>query len=106
MARQPTIALHALNAAALAEFRLITRLGLVERVDGPGKPKTDGELSAHVLDIASLLPAGNVAIVLRACDGNSKSAPATTATNAQRRADEPLLHGAPLRIGVYEIAFH
>ena len=36
--------------AALDEIALITRLRLAAKVDGPGKPKTDGRLSTHVLD--------------------------------------------------------
>src|SRR5690606_21473864 len=43
--------------AALDEIALITRLRLAGRVDGPGKPKTDGRLSTHVLDNVSGKPA-------------------------------------------------
>ena len=39
--------------AALDEIALITRLRLVGKVDGPGKPKTEGRLSTHVLDNVS-----------------------------------------------------
>src|SRR5438552_3743402 len=41
------------QVAALQEIGHITRLRLVETVDGPGRPKTEGRLSTHVLDTVS-----------------------------------------------------
>ncbi len=38
------------RAAALAEIGHITRLRLVDRISGPGRPQTTGHLSTHVLD--------------------------------------------------------
>ena len=45
---------------ALDEIGLITRLRLVGKLDGPGKPKVDGRLSTHVLDTLSGAPARGV----------------------------------------------
>src|SRR5262245_33136960 len=92
--------------AALAEIGHITRLRLVAAIDGPGKPKTDGRLSTHVLDVVAGRPAAGVHIVLREIGASARSVLAEAVTNADGRTDAPLLSGAPLRIGRYEIAFH
>lgn len=94
------------RAAALAEIGHITRLRLVEAVDGPGRPKTDGRLSTHVLDTAAGRPAAGVRIVLMEIGASAHGILAETVTNADGRTDAPLLSGGPLRIGSYEIAFH
>jgi 2-oxo-4-hydroxy-4-carboxy-5-ureidoimidazoline decarboxylase len=91
---------------ALAEIGHITRLRLVAAVDGPGKPKTDGRLSTHVLDTVAGKPAAGVRLVLREIGASAESVLREAVTNADGRTDEPLLSGAPLRIGRYEIAFH
>jgi 2-oxo-4-hydroxy-4-carboxy-5-ureidoimidazoline decarboxylase len=91
---------------ALQEIGYITRLRLVETVDGPGKPKTDGRLSTHVLDITRGKPAGGVAVELRELGRSASALLRTAVTNADGRTDEPLLSGAPLRIGRYELSFH
>jgi 2-oxo-4-hydroxy-4-carboxy-5-ureidoimidazoline decarboxylase len=93
-------------ATALAEIGHITRLRLVEAIDGPGKPKTDGRLSTHVLDTAAGRPAAGVRVVLTARGRTRSDVVREAVTNADGRTDQPLLGGAPLRIGVYEIAFH
>jgi 2-oxo-4-hydroxy-4-carboxy-5-ureidoimidazoline decarboxylase len=92
-------------AAALAEIGHITRLRLVAAVDGPGKPKTDGRLSTHVLDTVAGRPAEGVRLVLREIGASSESVLKEALTNADGRTEEPLMSGAPLRIGRYEIAF-
>jgi len=94
------------RAAALAEIGHIARLRLVDAVDGPGKPKTDGRLSTHVLDTASGRPAEGIRVVLRELGSSAEGLLKDTVTNADGRTDEPLIAGAPLRIGRYEIAFH
>lgn len=92
--------------AALAEIGHIARLRLVAAVDGPGKPKTDGQLSTHVLDMVSGKPAAGVRLVLKEIGLSAESVLKEAVTNADGRTDEPLMSGAPLRIGRYEIAFH
>ena len=93
------------RATALDEIGLITRLRLVAKVDGPGKPKTDGRLSTHVLDTATGRPAAGVKIVLHEVGASARGVLAETVTNADGRTDAPLLAGAPLRIGAYELCF-
>ncbi|MBI3433474.1 MAG: 2-oxo-4-hydroxy-4-carboxy-5-ureidoimidazoline decarboxylase [Proteobacteria bacterium] len=92
-------------AAAIAEIAFITRLRLVARVEGPGKPKTDGRLSTHVLDTARGRPAGGVAVSLYEIGASARGRVAAAVTNADGRTDAPLLAGGPLPIGTYELQF-
>lgn len=92
--------------AALDEIGLITRLRLVAKVDGPGKPKTEGRLSTHVLDNVTGKPAQGVKITLHEIGASARSLLADTLTNADGRTDAPLIGGGPLRIGSYELQFH
>jgi 2-oxo-4-hydroxy-4-carboxy-5-ureidoimidazoline decarboxylase len=94
------------RAAALTEIGHIARLRLVDAVDGPGKPKTDGRLSTHVLDTGSGKPAAGVHLALREIGASAEGLLAEATTNADGRTDAPLLAGAPLRIGRYQIEFH
>ena len=91
--------------AALDEIALITRLRIVDRVDGPGKPKTDGRLSTHVLDNVAGRPAKGVRIALHEIGASARSLLVETITNADGRTDQPLMAGGPLRIGSYELQF-
>ncbi|HWV43267.1 2-oxo-4-hydroxy-4-carboxy-5-ureidoimidazoline decarboxylase [Pseudorhodoplanes sp.] len=91
--------------AALDEIALITRLRLVARVDGPGKPKTEGRLSTHVLDNVRGKPAQGVKITLYEVGASARSLLKESVTNADGRTDEPLIAGEPLRIGSYELQF-
>jgi 2-oxo-4-hydroxy-4-carboxy-5-ureidoimidazoline decarboxylase len=92
--------------AALAEIGFITRLRLVAKVDGPGKPKTEGRLSTHVLDTARGKPAANVRIDLHEVGASARGLLATAITNSDGRTDQPLIADTPLRIGTYELTFH
>ena len=94
------------RAAALHEIGLITRLRLVDAVDGPGKPVTVGRLSTHVLDTVSGRPAPGVKIVLHEIGASARGLIKETVTNADGRTDAPLIGGEPLRIGTYELSFH
>jgi 2-oxo-4-hydroxy-4-carboxy-5-ureidoimidazoline decarboxylase len=94
------------RAAALEEIGHIARLRLVDAVDGPGKPKTDGRLSTHVLDTVAGRPAASVHIALREIGASAMDLLKEATTNADGRTDEPMLSGAPLRIGTYELAFN
>jgi 2-oxo-4-hydroxy-4-carboxy-5-ureidoimidazoline decarboxylase len=93
-------------AAALGEIGFITRLRLVAKVDGPGKPKTEGVLSTHVLDTVHGGPAVAMKIELFEVGASARSTLATTSTNTDGRTDRPLIAGGPLRIGTYELQFH
>lgn len=92
-------------AAAIDEIGHITRLRLVERVDGPGPPPVFGRLSTHVLDTHRGGPAEGVALALYEVGRSGRAKLAEAVTNADGRTDAPLLGGAPLRIGVYELVF-
>jgi 2-oxo-4-hydroxy-4-carboxy-5-ureidoimidazoline decarboxylase len=94
------------RATALAEIGHIARLRLVDAVDGPGKPRTDGRLSTHVLDSAAGRPAAGVRIALCETGASAEAPLAEAVTNADGRTDAPLLSGAPLRIGRYRLDFH
>ena len=93
-------------AAALSEIGFITRLRLVAKVDGPGKPKTEGRLSTHVLDTVRGKPAAGVRVDLHEVGASARGLLATAVTNSDGRTDQPLIAGAPLRIGTYELTFH
>lgn len=91
--------------AALREIGFITRLRLADQVAGPGKPAVHGTLTTHVLDTAAGRPAEGVPMELLEV-GSGRAVPlANSVTNADGRAPAPLLSGAPLRIGVYELRF-
>lgn len=88
-------------AAALDEVGHITRLRLVDRVDGPGLPDTTGRLSTHVLDTAVGRPAAGIAVSL----SQEGAALGSWHTDGDGRMDGPLLSGVPLRQGRYELQF-
>jgi 2-oxo-4-hydroxy-4-carboxy-5-ureidoimidazoline decarboxylase len=90
---------------ALAEIGLITRLRLVDRVDGPGKPVTTGRLSTHVLDTLAGRPAAGVRIALHEIGASARGLLKEAITSADGRTDAPLIAGEPLRIGTYELTF-
>jgi 2-oxo-4-hydroxy-4-carboxy-5-ureidoimidazoline decarboxylase len=104
--RRLTNAADAERAAALHEIGLITRLRLVSRVDGPGAPKTEGGLSTHVLDNVLGKAAAGVKITFFEIGKSATGLLAEVVTNQDGRTDRPLLSGAPLRIGTYELRFY
>ena len=91
--------------AALREIGFITRLRLLDQVAGPGKPAVHGTLTTHVLDTAAGRPAEGVPMELLEVGGRHAVSLASSVTNADGRTPAPLLSGAPLRIGVYELRF-
>lgn len=94
------------RAAALQEIGFITRLRLAAKAEGSGMPKTDGQLSTHVLDNVSGKPAAGVRIALYEVGASARGLLTQTVTNADGRTDTPLISGGPLRIGTYELQFH
>ncbi len=91
---------------AMAEIGHITRLRLVEAVEGPGAPRTAGRLSTHVLDSAHGSPAAGVRIELFERGASAAAKLLEVVTNADGRTDAPLISGRPLRAGRYELVFH
>lgn len=65
-----------------------------------------GKLSTHVLDTVHGVPAQGVALELYRLDGENRTLLTQVATNSDGRCDEPLLSGADLTKGIYELVFH
>ncbi|WP_153100199.1 hydroxyisourate hydrolase [Paraburkholderia hayleyella] len=65
-----------------------------------------GKLTTHVLDTANGRPGAAIKVELFALDGHTRRALKTTVTNHDGRCDEPLLEGAALVAGEYELVFH
>jgi len=91
--------------AALTEIGYITRLRLVDKVDGPGAPPTTGRLSTHVLDTYHGRPAPGVRVSLYEIGASARGLITSATTNEDGRTSSPLISGEPLRIGTYELQF-
>ena len=69
-----------------------------------------GRLTTHVLDTAAGLPAAGVRIDLHRVGTSGVSAGRTplssAVTNADGRCDAPMLEGAAISAGIYELVFH
>jgi 5-hydroxyisourate hydrolase len=65
-----------------------------------------GRLTTHVLDTMSGRPGAGVAIELSRLEGSRSEPLRRATTNADGRCDAPLLAGADLRPGTYELLFH
>jgi len=64
-----------------------------------------GRLSTHVLDTARGKPAKGVGITLYRVTGQGHEKMTEVVTNADGRTDGPLLEGAALEAGIYELVF-
>lgn len=64
-----------------------------------------GRLTTHVLDTARGKPAAGVKITLYRISGQSHRKIAETVTNVDGRTDAPMLEGAALTAGRYELVF-
>ncbi len=67
--------------------------------------KAGGRLTTHVLDTARGKPAAGIRIALYRVSGNSHRKIAETVTNHDGRTDAPMLAGAKLTEGHYELIF-
>jgi len=65
-----------------------------------------GKLSTHVLDTAQGKPASGMKIELWSLASQPAKLLKTVTTNADGRTDQPLLAGAALKAGEYELVFH
>ncbi|CAG9261285.1 hydroxyisourate hydrolase [Paraburkholderia unamae] len=65
-----------------------------------------GKLTTHVLDTANGRPGAGIKVELFALSGDARRALKTVTTNHDGRCDEPLLEGATLEKGEYELVFH
>lgn len=66
---------------------------------------TGGRLTTHVLDTARGKPAGGVRITLYRLEAGGQVEIAQAMTNADGRTDAPMLAGAALTVGSYELVF-
>ncbi|MEZ5923456.1 MAG: hydroxyisourate hydrolase [Hyphomicrobiaceae bacterium] len=64
-----------------------------------------GRLTTHVLDLAAGKPAAGLALTLLAIRDGKSVEVAEAMTNADGRIDKPLLEGASLQPGTYELRF-
>jgi 5-hydroxyisourate hydrolase len=67
--------------------------------------QASGRLTTHVLDTTSGQPGAGVAIELSRLDGGRRDLLGRVTTNADGRCERPLLEGAELRPGLYELLF-
>lgn len=66
-----------------------------------------GRLTTHVLDMGLGRPAAGLDLALfRLGAGGARAALACGRTNADGRLDAPILQGAALTAGIYELEFH
>lgn len=65
-----------------------------------------GKLSTHVLDTAHGRPGAGVKVDLYAIDACGRTLVKSALTNQDGRCAAPLLEGAQLRAGQYELVFH
>jgi 5-hydroxyisourate hydrolase len=66
---------------------------------------SSGRLTTHVLDTARGQPAAGVAITLYRLEGGTRQELGRVVTNADGRTDAPMLAGADLTVGQYELVF-
>lgn len=65
-----------------------------------------GKLTTHVLDTAGGRPGAGMSVELLFLSGNEWNLLKSVKTNTDGRTDGPLLEGADLRQGTYELRFH
>jgi len=90
----------------LREIAHITRLRLAARFDNHGMQGIHGSLTTHVLDTSQGVAAQGMQVELFQLSQDEPTPVASAFTDASGRTAQPLLSGAPLRIGSYEIRFH
>ena len=93
---------------ALSEIGFITRLRLAARISDHGLARLTGALSTHVLDTSRGCPAAGVCVQLYEL-GDEQSSDRLlleAITDNRGRTPKPLLSGAPLRRGAYQLRFH
>ena len=95
-------------ANALAEIQRITRLRLAQRVASHGFDDIEGRLTIRVLDTSRGVAAAGMSVSLYEAGHDGRAEPgatpiATATTDDRGGTPVPLLAGAPLRIGRYEL---
>lgn len=64
-----------------------------------------GRLTTHVLDLSSGRPAAGLSVRLYCVEADEGMRLVEAVTNADGRLDKPLLDGASMRAGIYELRF-
>jgi 2-oxo-4-hydroxy-4-carboxy-5-ureidoimidazoline decarboxylase len=91
---------------SMEEICRIAALRVDQMVTAEDRLAVHGRLSTHVLDTHGGRPAAGVAIELVELSDLGVSRLVTRAiTNSDGRTDQPLIHGRPVPIGRYELAF-
>lgn len=90
----------------LEEIAHITRLRLAARIDDHGLEDIHGRLTTHVLDTCRGVAAKGMRVELFQLTDEEATLMASATTDARGRTPQPLLSGAPLRMGSYEMRFH
>jgi 2-oxo-4-hydroxy-4-carboxy-5-ureidoimidazoline decarboxylase len=88
-------------ATALAEVDKIALSRLLDLV----VPAPTGRLTTHVLDTARGRPAGGLAVELTQIGPGGDNVVKSLVTNADGRADQPLLVGPEMAVGLWRLAF-
>ena len=93
---------------ALEEIRRITRLRLAQRIADHGFDDIEGRLTIRVLDTSRGTAAAGMKVSLHEVGPDGRADPAAApiaaaVTDARGGTEDPLLAGAPLRIGRYEL---
>ncbi|MCQ8239969.1 hydroxyisourate hydrolase [Rhizosaccharibacter radicis] len=65
-----------------------------------------GRITTHVLDTAAGRPGASMSLTLHRLENGGRELLGRFLTNADGRCDRPLLEGAAMRPGLYEITFH
>jgi 5-hydroxyisourate hydrolase len=65
-----------------------------------------GRLTTHVLDLVRGMPAAGMTIELAACEGTQRRLAVRASTNRDGRCDAPLLEGAAMVAGPWQLEFH
>jgi 5-hydroxyisourate hydrolase len=65
-----------------------------------------GRITTHVLDTANGRPGAGMKLEFSVLEGHRWKLLKTVSTNQDGRTDAPLLEGAELRPGTYQIVFH
>ena len=64
-----------------------------------------GRLTTHVLDTALGLPGAGIPVSVFLVEGADRQLLHSAVTNHSGRCDAPLLEGAALKVGIYELVF-
>ena len=97
-----------MDTPASRRWRLVVAVGLLagSGLDAPAGAAEEGRLTTHVLDTASGKPAAGMEIEFSVREGDGYRVVKTIRTNADGRADAPLLQGPEMAVGRYRLVFH